>query len=87
MRAAQVVTTTGPTDIEIREVPEPSPGPGQVLVAVHSVGVAFPDLLLSQGLYQMKPEPPFTIGVDFAGTVAGLGEGVEGLEILSLIHI
>ena len=40
-----------------------------MLVEVHRVGISFPDLLLSKGEYQLKPEPPFTLGVDFAGTV------------------
>jgi len=81
MRALQVITPTGPADVEVREVAEPTAGPGQVLVEVHSVGVSFPDLLLSRGEYQLKPEPPFTLGVDLAGTVAALGEGVEGLAV------
>lgn len=69
MRAAQVITTSGPDGVEVREIDEPVPGPDDVLVEVRSVGVAFPDLLLSQGLYQLRPEPPFTLGADFAGTV------------------
>jgi NADPH2:quinone reductase len=69
MRAVQVITPTGPADVDVREVAEPTPGPDDVLVEVHSVGVSFPDLLLSRGEYQLKPEPPFTLGVDFAGTV------------------
>ena len=69
MRAVQVVTPTGPADVEVREVDEPAPGPDDVLVEVHAVGISFPDLLLSKGEYQLKPEPPFTLGVDFAGTV------------------
>ena len=40
-----------------------------MLIEVHRVGISFPDLLLSKGEYQLKPEPPFTLGVDFAGTV------------------
>ena len=44
-----------------------------MLVEVHSVGISFPDLLLSKGEYQMKPEPPFTLGVDFAGVVVEPG--------------
>ncbi|MCD4532975.1 NADPH:quinone oxidoreductase family protein [Nocardioides sp. cx-169] len=76
MRAAQVVTTTGPSDIQIREVPEPTPGPDDVLIEVHRVGTSFPDLLLSRGEYQLKPEVPFTLGVDVAGTVVS-GPGFE----------
>jgi NADPH2:quinone reductase len=76
MRAVQVVSTTGPSDVELREVDEPTPGADDVLVEVHRVGVSFPDLLLSKGEYQLKPEPPFTLGVDFAGTVVS-GPGFE----------
>ncbi|MDN4172118.1 NADPH:quinone oxidoreductase family protein [Nocardioides sp. SOB77] len=76
MRAARVLATTGPADVRVEEVDEPTPGEGDVLVEVHSVGVSFPDLLLSRGEYQMKPEPPFTLGVDFAGTVVS-GPGFE----------
>jgi NADPH2:quinone reductase len=76
MRAVQVVTTTGPSDVVVRDVPEPTPGPDDVLVEVHRVGISFPDLLLSKGEYQMKPDPPFTLGVDFAGTVVS-GPGFE----------
>lgn len=78
MRAVQVVTTTGPSDVVVRDVPEPTPGAGDVLVEVHRVGVSFPDLLLSRGEYQLQPEPPFTLGVDYAGTVVsgpGLAPG------------
>ena len=73
MRAVQVVTLTGPSDVEVREVDPPTQGHNDVLVEVHSVGVAFPDLLLSRGQYQFKPEPPFTLGVDFAGVVLDPG--------------
>lgn len=73
MRAAQVVTLTGPSDVVVNDVPDPTPGPDDVLVEVHSVGVSFPDLLLSRGEYQMKPEPPFNLGVDFAGEVLDPG--------------
>lgn len=75
MRAVQVVETTGPDHLEVREVPDPQPGPADVLVEVHSVGVSFPDLLLSRGEYQMKPDPPFTLGVDAAGVVVSAPEG------------
>jgi len=73
MRAVQVETLTGPTDLKVNDIPEPTPGPDDVLVEVHRVGVSFPDLLLSRGEYQMKPEPPFNLGVDFAGVVLDPG--------------
>ena len=76
MRAAQVVTPTGPADVVVRDVEEPVPGEHDVLVDVHAVGVSFPDLLLSKGMYQLRPEPPFTLGIDVAGTVVS-GPGFE----------
>lgn len=79
MRAAQVTRTTGPADVVVREVDEPTPGPGQLLVEVHAVGVSFPDLLMSRGEYQIKPDPPFTLGVDLAGVV--LDPGGSSFEV------
>ena len=78
MRAVQVTRTDGPSAISIEEVPEPTaegPFGPQVLLDVHSVGISFPDLLLSKGEYQLKPELPFTLGVDFAGVVRSAPEG------------
>jgi NADPH:quinone reductase len=80
MRAVQVTTLGGPGAVEVREVPEPGPdGPfgAQVLVDVHAVGVSFPDLLLSKGEYQLKPDLPFTLGVDFAGVVRWAPDGSD----------
>lgn len=65
----------------VREVAVPTPGPGEVLVRVRAASVNFPDLLMTRGEYQLKPPLPFTPGLDFAGEVAALGEGVEGLAI------
>jgi NADPH2:quinone reductase len=79
MRAVQVLETIGPDGVRVVDVPEPEPGPGEVLIEVHSVGVSFPDLLLSQGLYQLRPETPFTLGVDVAGTLVSTGERVAGV--------
>ena len=69
MRALQVSSLDGPSGVEVVDVPEPEPRDGDVVVEVRAVGVSFPDLLLSRGEYQMKPEPPFLLGVDFAGVV------------------
>jgi NADPH:quinone reductase len=75
MRAIHVVSLDGPAGVRVVEVPEPQPEPDQVLVEVRAVGVSFPDLLLSRGHYQMKPEPPFQLGVDFAGVVRSAPPG------------
>ncbi len=81
MRAAQVLDTTGPSDVVVRDVPDPTPGPDDVLVEVHRVGISFPDLLLSKGEYQLKPDVPFTLGVDFAGTVVSGGPFEPGQRV------
>ena len=69
MRALQVHELNGPDSLKlVDDAPEPEVGDG-VLIGVEAAGVAFPDLLLSKGLYQVKPEPPFTPGTEVAGTV------------------
>ncbi len=75
MRAIQVVRLEGPSGVEVVEVPDTAARAGEVLVEVRAVGASFPDLLLSQGRYQLKPEPPFVLGVDFAGVVRSAPEG------------
>jgi len=89
MRAARVTRLEGPGSIEVTEVDEPS-GDG-VIVDVHAAGVAFPDALLTRGLYQYRPDPPFTLGAEIAGVVRSAPEGanvrpgdrVVGLTMLS----
>lgn len=65
----------------IREVTTPQPGPGEALVRVRAASVNFPDLLMTRGEYQLKPPLPFTPGLDLAGEVVALGEGVTGLAV------
>ena len=64
------------------------PGKGEVVVTVGAAGVNFPDGLMVQGLYQVKPERPFIPGMEAAGTVSAVGEGVthlkEGDRVLAL---
>jgi NADPH2:quinone reductase len=69
MRSVQVVSLDGPSGVRVVDAPEPIPGEDEVLVEVHALGVSWPDLLQSRGEYQMKPELPFQLGVDFAGVV------------------
>ena len=58
-----------------------TPGHGEVRIRLRAVSVNFPDILLTQGKYQLKLEPPFTPGMDMAGEIDALGEGVEGFSI------
>lgn len=64
----------------IREVAEPSPAPGQVLVRIESCGLNFADLLMARGEYQERPALPLTLGMEFAGRVREVGPGVESLR-------
>jgi NADPH2:quinone reductase len=64
--------------LQLDEVAQPEPGPGQVLLKVHACGVNFADTLIVRGRYQEKPELPFAPGMEVCGTVEALGEGVDG---------
>lgn len=74
MRAVVITRFGGPEVLEIREVPVPEPGPGEVLVRVHAVGLNRADILQRKGHYPAPPGVPADIpGLEFAGEVAGLG--------------
>ncbi|SHG18052.1 NADPH:quinone oxidoreductase family protein [Geodermatophilus nigrescens] len=74
MRAAQIATLDGPSAIAVVDVPEPDSA-GKVVVDVHVAGVTFPEVLLSRGEYQLKPQPPFVPGSEVAGVVRSAPEG------------
>ena len=80
MRAVRVTSLGGPDSVGVAEVDEPTAtsGPdGSVVVDVHAAGVAFPDALLTRGLYQYRPELPFTLGAELAGVVRSAPEGAH----------
>jgi NADPH2:quinone reductase len=89
MRAIRVTRLDGPEAVELAEIDEPT-GDG-VVVDVHAAGAAFPDALLTRGLYQYRPDPPFVLGAEIAGVVRSAPEGshvrpgdrVVGLTMLS----
>ena len=76
MKALLCKTLGPPEMLVVEEVPDPVPGPGQVLIAMRAAGVNFPDALLVQGKYQAKPPLPFVAGSELAGVVLAVGEGV-----------
>lgn len=79
MRALVCDTLTDDfSGLSVQDIPVPEAGHGQVLVRVAAASVNFPDLLMSQGKYQMKPDLPFVQGMECAGTVESVGEGVTG---------
>jgi len=63
------------------ELPTPSPKPGEVLIDIKAASLNFPDLLIVQNKYQMKPALPFVPGSEYAGVIAAVGEGVQHLKV------
>lgn len=80
MKAIQVHSFGGPEVLEFREVPEPKPGPGQVLVRVHAAGVNPYDTYMRTGTYAIKPQLPYTPGSDAAGIVEAIGDSVKKVK-------
>ena len=68
----------GPETLELAELPDPVPGPGQLLVRVKACAINYPDVLIIEDKYQFRPERPFAPGGEIAGIVEAAGEGVNG---------
>jgi NADPH2:quinone reductase len=80
MRAVVCTELGSPEKLVIEDRPDFAADPGVVVVGVRAAGLNFVDTLFIQGLYQIKPEPPFVPGSEIAGVVEAVGEGVEGFE-------
>ncbi len=80
MKAVRCHAWCQPKDLAIEELPRHEPKGGQVLIKVQAAALNFPDVLMIQGLYQVKPPLPFTPGFEMSGTVEGVGPGVTGLS-------
>lgn len=65
----------------LADLPVPEPGAGNVRVRVRASAVNFPDLLMTRGAYQLKPELPFVSGLEFAGEIDAVGEGVRDWQV------
>ena len=76
MRAVVCRRYGPPEDLVLDEVPDPTPGPGELVVRVRAAAVNFPDVLLIDGKYQVQIPVPFTPGSELAGEVAAVGDGV-----------
>jgi len=72
---------TGVDALTWKEVPTPQPKAGEVLVEIKAASLNFPDLLIVQNKYQMKPPLPFVPGSEYAGVVQAVGEGVKHLQV------
>jgi NADPH:quinone reductase-like Zn-dependent oxidoreductase len=74
-----VITRHGPPEVfQLREAPDPAPGPGEIAIAVRAAGINFVDILARLGLYFDAPKPPLVVGYEVAGAVAATGPGVTG---------
>jgi NADPH2:quinone reductase len=79
MKAWQVPELGEPRDVlRLAEVPDPVPGPGQVLVKVLAAAANFPDVLMCRGGYQVRPPLPYIPGIELCGEVVAAGPGVSG---------
>jgi NADPH2:quinone reductase len=81
MKALLSKAVGGPETLVLEDVPEPVPGPGQLLVEVHACGVNFPDVLIIEDKYQHRPPRPFSPGGEVSGVVKALGEGVTRFAV------
>ena len=79
MKAIRVSKPGGPEALRYEDAPDPKPEPGEVLLRVEAAGVNFADTLARKGLYPTATPPPFIPGFEVAGTVIGVGEGVQGI--------
>jgi len=88
MRAIWITKPGGPDVLEVRETPDPTPGPGEVRVKVHAAGLNFAEVMARQGLYPDAPKPPSIVGYEAAGVIDALGEGVTepavGTRVMAL---
>ena len=81
MKALLSIVAGGPETLTLGELPTPNPGPGQVRIAIAACSVNYPDVLVIQDRYQMRPPRPFAPGMDVAGVIDAVGPGVTRLQI------
>ncbi len=81
MRALLSHASGGPETLRLTDVPDPVAGPGELLVRVRAAAINFPDVLIIEDKYQMRPPRPFAPGGEIAGEVEAVGEGVSGWSI------
>lgn len=80
MRAVLCTAFEGHEALEVGDAPSRAPGPGEVRIAIHAAGLNFADTLMVEGSYQVKPELPFVPGLEAAGEVIEVGEGVTRVK-------
>ncbi|HZD89756.1 MAG TPA: NADPH:quinone oxidoreductase family protein [Pseudolabrys sp.] len=80
MKALLCTRYGSPDDLQVADIADPAPGPGEVVVRVAAAALNFFDTLIIAGKYQFKPEMPFSPAAEFAGTVESLGAGVTTVK-------
>lgn len=75
------------TTATLQDIEAPRPAAGEIGLQIHACGLNFADLLMLKGEYQDTPDTPFTLGMEVAGTVEALGDGVEGPAIGSRVAV
>jgi NADPH:quinone reductase-like Zn-dependent oxidoreductase len=78
MKALLSYAPGGPETLRLDDLPEPAPGPGELLVRVRACAINYPDVLIIEDKYQLKPPRPFAPGSEIAGEVEAAGDGVSG---------
>ena len=81
MRAVLSTNPGGPETLTIEQLPDPTAEPGKVVIEVRAASVNFPDVLIIQDLYQVRPPRPFSPGSELAGVIVEVGEGVDSFEV------
>src|SRR5688572_18894438 len=81
MRAVVIPKNGGPEVLRVEERPDPTAGPGEVLVEVRAAGINFADLMARSGMYPDAPKTPSVIGYEVAGDVTAVGDGVETVKV------
>jgi len=77
MKAVQITETGGPDVLKYVDLPTPKPGPGEVLIKAHAIGVCMPETLVRRGVYKWMPPLPVIPGIEMGGTVVDAGPGVS----------
>ena len=81
MRAVLCREFGPPERLTVETLPDPAPGPGQVVVDIACAALNFFDTLIIENRYQVKPNLPFSPGAELAGRIAAVGEGVDPARI------
>lgn len=80
MKAMRAIKAGDPSVLRLEDMPQPKPGPGEALVRNHAVGVNYADIYMRNGSARVAPQFPLTLGIEGAGTVEAIGDGVTEVK-------